>query len=140
MPKPETRPGTAPPNADPILMEADRTLLLIINTSLTMIGFGFTINELFGNAAGKGPNVDVVGRILGLSLLSLGLILLAFGIHWHAALVRQLTGRAGRLSLAVHLTASRRYHYSPIFAVAVLLLTIGVLTLGAVIFGMIRNG
>jgi putative membrane protein len=136
MPKPETRPVAAPPRPDPVLMEADRNLLMMVNTSLTLIGFGFTINEIFGNAKGNGRmvNADLVGRILGLSLLSLGLILLGFGIHWHAGLVRQQTGRSGWL----HLRASRQHH-SPIATVAVLLLAIGLLTMGVAVFGMIWN-
>jgi putative membrane protein len=130
------------PNIDLIILESDRTLLVVINTSITLIGFGFTINEIFGNAAGRSTllNVDVVGRILGLSLLSLGLILLTLGINVHVALIRHLTGQRPRIFLIIRPHASRQYRYSAVFLVAVLLLAIGVFALGAVIVGMIYGG
>jgi putative membrane protein len=137
--EPETRCSAAPQDVDSILMESHRTLLLIINTSLTLIGFGFTINELFGNAAGRTviSHPDLVGRILGLSLLSGGLLLLALGIREHAALVKQLTGQSVPILGNLRRDAARRHTYSSIFTVAVLLLAIGLFTLGAVIFGII---
>ncbi len=140
MPKWEARSGTTPANIESLLLESDRTLMQVVNTSLTLIGFGFTINEIFGNAASRGGDIlhaDLVGRLLGLALLTLGLLLLALGIRGHANMQRQLTGRPEGLFDSLRPGRSRQYHYSSVFLVAALLLAVGALTLGVAIFGMI---
>jgi putative membrane protein len=139
MQKPETRRSTAPRDVDLILMDSHRTLLVIVNTSLTLIGFGFTINELFGNAAGRIAisRPDVVGRILGLSLLSGGLLLLGLGVREHAVFVKQLTGKSVPIFGIFRRDPAQHHPYSSVFTVAVLLLAIGLFTLGAAIFGIV---
>lgn len=66
----------------------ERTLMAWIRTALSMISFGFGIDRLFKyldkTQAGAGVNVLTEERILGLSLMSLGLFTLVAAIigHW----------------------------------------------------------
>ena len=66
----------------------ERTLMAWIRTALSMISFGFGIDRLFKyldkTEAGTGINVLTEERILGLSLMSLGLFTLVAAIinHW----------------------------------------------------------
>ncbi|WP_204141208.1 DUF202 domain-containing protein [Halomicronema sp. CCY15110] len=67
---------------------AERTLMAWIRTALSMISFGFGIDRLFKyldqTATSSGINVLTEERILGLSLMSLGLFTLVAAIinHW----------------------------------------------------------
>jgi BASS family bile acid:Na+ symporter len=66
----------------------ERTLMAWIRTALSMISFGFGIDRLFKyldkTETGVGVNVLTEERILGLSLMSLGLFMLIAAIinHW----------------------------------------------------------
>lgn len=62
----------------------DRTLMAIIRTSLSLIGFGFTIYQFFERLREQ----DVIKRAaaprhFGLALVTLGVLMLAFGILYH---------------------------------------------------------
>src|ERR1700759_3506239 len=78
---------------------ADRPLLAVMQASLSLIGFGFTIYQIFSDLAARAgvtaPNRSA-GR-LGLALLSLGLLLLASGLWGHARYSRGLEARRARL-------------------------------------------
>ena len=80
-------------------MAADRTLATIVRTSLSLIGFGFTLYKVFNEIASKGVlgDSDHSARRLGTALLALGLILLVLGIRSHFKLQRELTNRRKRL-------------------------------------------
>jgi putative membrane protein len=62
----------------------DRTLMAIIRTSLSLIGFGFTIFQFFQSLREQ----DFISRAtaprrFGLSLVGLGVMMLALGIVYH---------------------------------------------------------
>jgi putative membrane protein len=141
MQKTETRPIGTPPNIDSLLMDSDRTLMMIVNTSLTLIGFGFTINEVFGKAAGHRTLVhgNLLGQLLGIALLVLGLLLLGLGIRGHASLVGHLTGHLERPFRRRQSGLPYRHYYSAVYSVAIMLLVIGSLTFGAVILGIVHD-
>jgi inner membrane protein YidH len=62
----------------------DRTLMAVIRTSLSLIGFGFTIFQFFQSLREQ----DFISRAtaprrFGLSLVGLGVMMLALGIVYH---------------------------------------------------------
>ena len=92
------------------LFAADRTLMAWIRTSLSLIGFGFTLSKVFKSLAEekvflKGPAGNVWSpEAVGMALLSLGIFaLLAAVFNYHSEL-KQL--RAAGLKKRFSLTAS----------------------------------
>ena len=113
-------------NLEGALVDAERIMMQTVQTSLSLIGFGFSITEFFssGGPVGRGTSN---ARIVGEALLVLGLLLLAMGIWSHARyrahLVRQIR-RTGAGPTAFGL----RYRDTPTFIIAVLLLVVGLFT------------
>jgi putative membrane protein len=120
-------------------MSADRTLMSIVRTSLSLISFGFTIYETFHQLAVKGvlETGTEMARRLGVSLLVLGILMLAMGIVSHARFGRQLTARRGRLFGMGLLHTDLKYQATPTFAVAFLLLLIGLTALASIAFRLL---
>jgi len=75
-------------------MAADRTLMSVQRTSLSLIGFGFTIFTFFRSLADKKLLDDAIPSAaparFGLTLVGLGVILLALGILSHFSYMKQL--------------------------------------------------
>lgn len=115
-------------------MSADRTLMSVVRTSLSLIGFGFTIHQVFSKASSLIPHADETGRRLGLGLLILGLVMLVTGIFSHAQFGRELTRRRERLREMGLLRRAIQYRATPTYIVAVVLLGLGLLTLASVAF------
>ena len=62
-------------------MSADRTLMSVIRTSLSLIGFGFTIAQVFEKLRDAGTLTSAnAPRNFGLALVFLGVALLVMGI------------------------------------------------------------
>jgi putative membrane protein len=105
----------AAPNPDPTtilamqrnLMAADRTLMAWIRTSLSLIGFGFTLAKVFRSLAEehvfvRGPAGNVwSAELVGMALLVLGVFALIGAIFDHHRDLKQLraAGLARRFSL-----------------------------------------
>jgi len=76
-------------------MASDRTLMAVVRTALALIGFGFTIFEFFRKLTEgllpKGALPSDSPRRFGLALITLGVVLLIFGIinHRHDTKHRQ---------------------------------------------------
>lgn len=111
---------------DRTAMASDRTLMAILRTSLSLIGFGFTIFTFFHTLDSKYVKLpDGAPRRFGLSLITLGVILLALGIfsHWREAKARR--ARRNRLvgqKLIAHVEPVRP---SVTMVIAILLLLVG---------------
>jgi putative membrane protein len=115
------------------LLDAERIMMQTVQTSLSLIGFGFTIAEFF-NGVGVGPaDARSNARLVGEALLVLGLLLLALGIWSHTRYRGRLVRRIRRLGGA-RLAYGMRYRDTPSFIVAILLLVVGVLTLAMVLY------
>lgn len=120
----------APPDVDAIaaardtaLRDVERTMIQIVQTSISMIGFGFTIHAFLQNAdagAALGVDIDQIARRVGLALLTLGLLNLGWGL-WSQS--RFLTVVRRRHPLPPN--APRGYQIRSTFVVAGLLLTLG---------------
>lgn len=123
------------------LMSADRTQMSVLTTSLSLIGFGFTIHKVFqeiGKAAGQTHAFGPPGRNFGLLLVTLGIGLLTAGLInrylYTRGLIRRWQGLYGERLL---LRAPPTHKISPNMVVSVLLLLGGLL----VVLGIVlRSG
>ena len=62
----------------------DRTLMAVIRTSLSLIGFGFTIAQVFEKLREQDVITKAAApRNFGLSLVALGILMLIVGIIYH---------------------------------------------------------
>jgi putative membrane protein len=116
-----------------MLMEADRIMMQIVQTSLSLIGFGFTINTFFNDVADRvgGHGDGKAARILGVALLVTGLTLLFLGTwsqsRYRSVLLRRYLGDTPRLTAQAGLPGL----FTPSFIAAVMLMAVGLFTLGS---------
>jgi len=117
-------------------MSADRTLMSIVRTALSLISFGFTIYQVFNQAAVARILPDAFGtaRRVGFALLLLGILTLIMGIWSHATFGRKLNARRDRLFGQGLLHTDIHYHATPTFIVATVLLLIGLAAAGSITF------
>jgi putative membrane protein len=122
------------------LMAGDRTLMAIVRTALSMIGFGFTINQVFRQLAQRGLVVDAehIGRRLGAALLALGILFLVLGLFSHLRFFAGLMRRRKHLLELELLHGFRHYNMTPTFVTAALLLAFGLVAMTVVVFHVIR--
>ena len=109
-------------------MSADRTLMSIIRTALSLIGFGFTIFQFFHYLRESiDPAVRAqAARNFGLSLVLLGVLLLSFGIAGHIRFMLEL--RRDHTQLVDEAYIPHDYFpFSVTLGAAVLLLLVGLL-------------
>ncbi len=72
-------------------LAADRTLMAVIRTSLSLIGFGFTIFQVFQRLREQAIIAkDTAPRNFGVALVGLGLIMLVLGIAYHVQYMLEL--------------------------------------------------
>jgi putative membrane protein len=111
-------------------LSADRTLMSIIRTSLSLIGFGFTIVQFF-RFLRDSANVTmkpVAARNFGITLVVLGVLLLAFGIYGHVRFMLELRRDHSQLVDERYIPHDR-FPFSVTLGAAVLLLLIGLLAI-----------
>ncbi|MCG2841082.1 DUF202 domain-containing protein [Sandaracinobacter sp. RS1-74] len=122
-------------------LSSDRTLMSSMRTSLSLIGFGFTIFSFFrslGRDHLLGPNVpETAPALFGLSLVTLGVLVLALGIaadyRFNANLRRQ---RDGFLAEGI-LRPDDLYPRSWVLLIAFLLLLVGLAALFSILVSFI---
>lgn len=110
---------------DSALRDVERTMIQIVQTSLSMIGFGFTIHAFLNGVdvqMAAGIDVDQVARRLGLALLTLGLLNLAWGV-WNQT--RYVNVLKERHPLPSGTPARQTYRVRSTFVIAGLLLAVG---------------
>ena len=116
-------------------MSADRTLMSVIRTALSLIGFGFTVHEVFKKAAEAGTIADAQSaRTFGLALLGLGVLLLVGGIVRHVQFALELRRRRVAMKDEHLLHGESAYPLSMTLVTAVLLLMVGLLAVASVVF------
>jgi putative membrane protein len=110
----------------------NRTLMSSVRTSLSMIGFGFSVLIFFNRFADAiMPHSDAVrasAREFGLALIGLSVGTLAVGLFSHARLVMNLRRRRRDLAELGLVRLGPQIEASPIAVMAILLLLAGVLT------------
>jgi putative membrane protein len=109
-------------------MSADRTLMSVIRTSLSLISFGFTIYQVFRELGQSGafPGRSYAARNFGVTLVSLGIVMLLLGIGYHLEFMKEL--RRTRAELVEDGLIHGRSSFPPSMTLitAVLLLCIGI--------------
>ena len=116
-------------------LSADRTLMSVIRTSLSLIGFGFTIAQVFE----KLRNQDIITKVaaprnFGLALVGLGIVMLVIGIVYHMQFMM------GLRHLREEMRAEGLIHGETIFPVsftlvtALVLLLIGIAAIMSLVF------
>ena len=114
-------------------LSVERTMMSWIRTAVSLIGFGFAIQQFFerlGGTAGTRPALmPDAPKYVGAALIMCGVLVLAISIFQYLWTVRYL--RAGSYAPIAGLKESMQ---SPVVAVAILLACIGLFALGAVLF------
>lgn len=116
-------------------MSADRTLMSVERTSLSLIGFGFTLYQAFDKLHDMGTiHSAVAPRNFGLALIGLGVLLLIGGISRHLQFALQLRHVRAELQEAGLVHGEIDYPVSLTLVTSVLLLTVGILAIGGILF------
>ncbi len=109
-------------------MSADRTLMSVIRTSLSLIGFGFTIAQVFqklkeSNLLREGAKAP---RHFGVALVLLGIALLVMGIVYHSMFMLELRAVRKQMTHDGLIRGESRFPPSLTLITAVILLLIGI--------------
>jgi uncharacterized membrane protein YidH (DUF202 family) len=118
-------------------MSADRTLMSVIRTALSMIGFGFTLYQVFQKLHEAGA-IHRAGapRNFGLALIVLGVFLLIGGIVNHLRFAIELRGRRRAMKDAGLIYGESDYPVSITFLTALALLVVGVVAAASIILDL----
>lgn len=116
-------------------MATDRTLMATVRTSLSLISFGFTINEVFQKLDERpGALRDHSPHYFGLGLVLLGVAMLVMGILGHRRFLRALADRKARLLQLGLVRQAVQYQPTPTFVSAVILLALGLTAAGSIVW------
>ena len=112
-------------------LSADRTLMSSIRTALSLISFGFIIDQLFIRlgAANVVTSGEHAARNFGAALLSLGIAMLLLGIASHVRVTLGLRGLRDELTADGLIHVQSSYPISATLVAAALLLLVGVVAI-----------
>ena len=114
-------------------LSADRTLMSVLRTSFAMIGFGFTIFQVYRSfretPAGSQLIPVNLGRNFGITLVALGEIMLALGIWYHVRFMRELRDERRKLIERSLVDRELSFPISMTLIMAILLLLLGLLSI-----------
>ena len=106
-----------------------------IRTSLSLIGFGFTIFQIFQELHKRGiVERSRAARNFGLALVFAGVVMILLGIGYHIAFMYGLRSLRDQLKEAGLIHGASSFPVSPTLIVAILLLIIGILAAGSMQF------
>jgi putative membrane protein len=117
-------------------MSADRTLMSVIRTSLSLIGFGFTIFQFFEKLR-EGSVITGSAhpaRNFGVTLVSLGIVMLIGGIGFHTKFMIELRKERVRMREDGLIHGETSFPVSLTLITALLLLVIGVAAIMSMLF------
>ena len=118
-------------------MSADRTLMSVMRTSLSLIGFGFTIFQLFEKAhEAQILKSSMAPRRFGEALVILGIGMLIVGIGYHVSFMIGLRRERNQMRADGLIHAESQYPLSLTLMVALVLLAIGVLAIASMVFNV----
>ena len=116
-------------------MGAERTLMSVIRTSLSLIGFGFTIYQVFQKAhEAQILKSSEAPRHFGEALVWLGLAMLIIGIVYHVLYMLGLRREREMLRADGLIHAESGYPVSYTLIVAILLLALGISAIFSMVF------
>jgi putative membrane protein len=114
-------------------MSTERTLMSWVRTATALIGFGFTIFQFlhrFNETPGVKPAAEPwTPWVLGLSLIGTGIVALTIAVWEYRLLIRYLWETDFKPIAGIDESA----HHTPIVAVSVVLILIGIFAFGAVL-------
>jgi len=118
-------------------MSADRTLMSVIRTSVSLIGFGFTIFQVFQRLY----DAQILKRAqaprnFGQALVFLGVAMLILGIVYHVKFMLELRRQLAEMRADGLVHAESRFPVSVTLIIAVLLLAIGLFAIVSMVFGV----
>ena len=118
-------------------MSADRTLMSVIRTSLSLIGFGFTIFQVFQ----KLYEAQILKRAqaprnFGEALVFLGVAMLTLGIVYHVKFMLELRRQRQQMRADGLIHAEARFPVSLTLITAALLLAIGLFAIVSMVFSV----
>ena len=115
----------------------ERTMMSWVRTAVSLIGFGFAIVQFFerlqqmpGVRVAKHPHA---AQYLGLALISCGILALIISIWQYRWTIRYMWGE----SFAVLAGMTKEGMQSPVIAIAILLILIGVFAFSAVLLRLV---
>jgi uncharacterized membrane protein YidH (DUF202 family) len=118
-------------------MSADRTLMAVIRTALSLIGFGFTLYQVFQKLHEAGViHRAHAPRNFGLALILLGVFLLVGGIVSHARFALELRSRRSDMAAGGLIYGESRFPVSITFLTAVALLLVGLVAAASIVFNL----
>lgn len=118
-------------------MSADRTLMSVMRTSLSLIGFGFTIFQIFQKAhEAEILKSSMAPRRFGEALVLLGIGMLIVGIGYHVSFMIGLRKERAALKADGLIHAESQFPVSLTLIVAVVLLIIGIFAIASMVFGV----
>jgi putative membrane protein len=118
-------------------MGADRTLMAAIRTSLSLIGFGFTIFQVFQKLyEAKVLQRAEAPRNFGTALVFLGVTMLVLGIVYQVRFMLELRRTREQMRADGLIHGESRFPVSMTLIVAVLLLAVGVMAISSMVFSV----
>ncbi|GGL09626.1 DUF202 domain-containing protein [Caulobacter rhizosphaerae] len=116
-------------------MSDDRTLMSVICTSLSLIGFGFTVYQTFQKLHDAGtianPNAP---RNFGIILVLLGIVMLVVGMIHHVLFMLELRRTRAGMKRQGLVHADSRFPVSITFMVSLGLLLLGFAAIANMVF------
>jgi putative membrane protein len=116
-------------------MSADRTLMSVVRTALSLIGFGFTIYQVFEKAKDANLLANAAApRNLGVALVLLGIGMLMLGIVYHLQFMRALRKTRAEMVAEGLVHGESPFPPSLTLITALILLAIGVVAIVNMVF------
>lgn len=116
-------------------LSADRTLMSVIRTSLSLIGFGFTIYQVFEKLREAGTLTHAgAPRNFGITLVLLGIGMLVLGIVYHVRFMLGLRHERHEMTRDGLIHGESQFPTSMTLIVALLLLVVGVFAILSMVF------
>jgi putative membrane protein len=119
-------------------MSADRTLMSVMRTAISLIGFGFTIFQVFGhlrdiNILAKTSHAP---RNFSIALVTIGIVMLALGIVYHLQYMRALRNQRKDMVNLQLIHGESPYPVSLTLLVAIMVLMLGLLAVVSMVFSV----
>lgn len=116
-------------------MSAERTLMSVIRTSLSLISFGFTIFQFFHKMADQNVlTSSEPARNFGVTLVLLGIAVLAIGIVYHLMFMKGLREERNAMTADGLIHGQSGFPPSMTLVAALLLLALGLVAVVSMVF------
>jgi putative membrane protein len=119
-------------------MSADRTLMSVMRTSISLIGFGFTIFQVFGHLRDLSvlAKTSHAPRNFSVALVAIGIVMLALGIVYHIQYMVALRNERRDMVNQKLIHGESPYPVSLTLLVATMVLMLGLLAIASMVFNV----